>query len=153
MLIQYCDVLLMGLDLTAPRMEIRGNFSLRPNSQRDLQYFMSLEESPVKSRDYFGNHFPTHGWRVRLKRRLGVHILCTYLPTSLYAIAGWISFLIPPESVPGRMALLVTLLLVQVNTYLVVSEAAPSSPDVSSLSLWNVSGIFVVCPFHFLSQQ
>ncbi len=70
--------------------------------------------------------------------------MATYLPTSLFVMASWISFLIPPEMVPGRMALLVTLLLVQVNIFLQVAANAPTSPDLSSISMWNISCIFMV---------
>ncbi len=60
----------------------------------------------------------------------------TYVPTMFFVIASWISFLIPPEVVPGRMGMLVTLLLVQVNIALRVSSEAPRTPDVTALSLW-----------------
>ena len=36
----------------------------------------------------------------------------TYLPTALLTIASFISFLIPADVVPGRMALLVTIFLI-----------------------------------------
>ena len=39
----------------------------------------------------------------------------TYLPTALLTIASFISFLIPVDVVPGRMALLVTIFLMLVN--------------------------------------
>ena len=32
-----------------------------------------------------------------------------YLPSGLFVVVSWTSFLIPPEIIPGRMALLVTL--------------------------------------------
>ena len=42
------------------------------------------------------------------------HIFCRYLyiyylPSGLFVVVSWTSFLIPPEIIPGRMALLVTL--------------------------------------------
>jgi hypothetical protein len=35
-----------------------------------------------------------------------------YLPSGLFVVVSWVSFLIPPEVVPGRMAMLITLFLV-----------------------------------------
>ncbi len=40
-----------------------------------------------------------------------------YLPSSLFVIVSWVSFLIPPEIVAGRMAMLITLLLVLINLF------------------------------------
>jgi hypothetical protein len=37
-----------------------------------------------------------------------------YLPSFMFVVVSWISFLVKPEIVPGRMALLVTLFLVLV---------------------------------------
>jgi hypothetical protein len=38
-----------------------------------------------------------------------------YLPSFMFVIVSWISYLVKPEVVPGRMALLVTLFLVLVK--------------------------------------
>ncbi len=38
-----------------------------------------------------------------------------YMPSTLFVVISWVSFIIPPEMVAGRMATLLTLLLVQVN--------------------------------------
>ena len=52
-----------------------------------------------------------------LKRRHLDHILLSFFPTTCLVVLSWISFLIPPYIVPGRMVLLVTLLLVVISTY------------------------------------
>jgi hypothetical protein len=41
--------------------------------------------------------------------------------SGLFVIVSWISFLIPMDVIPGRMALLVTLFLVLVNIFNTVS--------------------------------
>ena len=40
-----------------------------------------------------------------------------YLPAGMFVVVSWVSFLIKPEVVPGRMALLVTLFLVLINIF------------------------------------
>jgi hypothetical protein len=45
------------------------------------------------------------------------YITLYYLPSSLFVIVSWVSFLIPPEIVAGRMAMLITLLLVLINLF------------------------------------
>lgn len=48
---------------------------------------------------------------ILLRRKLSYHLIQTYLPSTLFIIVSWLSFLVPPESVPGRMALCMTTLL------------------------------------------
>ena len=50
------------------------------------------------------------------RRSITPFIMNTYLPTCLLTIASFIGFLIPVDMVPGRMALLVTIFLMLVNT-------------------------------------
>ena len=54
------------------------------------------------------------------------------------------SFLIPPESVSGRMTLLVTLSLVQVSIFNAVTENSPNVEGLSSISAWVLSCILFV---------
>ena len=52
-----------------------------------------------------------------LSRHVMSYIITYYLPSGLFVLVSWISFLIPPDIVPGRMALLITLFLVLVNIF------------------------------------
>ena len=52
-----------------------------------------------------------------LERRRADHILQTFQPIGCVVCLSWISFLIPPYIVPGRMVLLVTLILVIFSSY------------------------------------
>lgn len=47
-----------------------------------------------------------------------------------------IGFLIPPEAIPGRMALLITLLLCLVNILVHVVSHSPSSDFLTPISIW-----------------
>ena len=55
-----------------------------------------------------------------------------------------VSFLIPPEIVPGRMTLLVTLFLVLINIYNNVENKSPVSNTTNFLSLWMLICILFV---------
>ena len=59
-------------------------------------------------------------------------------------IAFQVSFLIPPEIVPGRMTLLVTLFLVLINIYNNIENHSPVSDTTTSLSLWMLVCILFV---------
>ena len=59
-----------------------------------------------------------------------------YLPSTLFVITSWVSFLIPPEVVPGRMALLVTLFLVLINIFNNVTNITPNTEGMTAISSW-----------------
>ncbi len=61
----------IALDGTSDEMVLDGNFSHTAKKQRELQYFMSVEQSPIKRMALIGGRFTTGGWRIRLKRREG----------------------------------------------------------------------------------
>ena len=42
-------------------------------------------------------------------------------------VVSWISFVVPPEVIPGRMALLITLFLVLVNIFNSVTTNTPKA--------------------------
>ena len=60
------------------------------------------------------------------------------------AECSWVSFLIKPEVVPGRMGLLVTLFLVLINIFNSVREQAPISSRLNAIDLYLVVCIFLV---------
>ena len=72
------------------------------------------------------------GDRVRNLSSTGIELLLTrnklkyiplyYLPSGLFVVVSWVSFLIPPEIVAGRMALLITLFLVLINIFSIVNR-------------------------------
>ena len=62
-----------------------------------------------------GNYSVT-GFEMVLTRRMSHYMITYYLPSSLFVVVSWTSFLIPSEDIQGRMALLVTLFLVLVSS-------------------------------------
>ena len=72
------------------------------------------------------------------------YLVQVYLPSGMFVITSWVSFLIKPEIVPGRMALLVTLFLVLINIFNSVRERAPISSSLNALDLYIVVCIFLI---------
>ena len=62
---------------------------------------------------------------------------CIYLSTQA-------SFLIPPEIVPGRMTLLVTLFLVLINIFTNITTNSPNVEGLTSISAWVIICILFV---------
>ncbi|GLG98292.1 Glutamate-gated chloride channel [Gryllus bimaculatus] len=80
-----------------------------------------------------GNVSALRVWLV-LHRHALSHVLEIYLPTGLFVVISWGSFLVKPEMVPGRMVLLVTNLLSLVTIFEAsrndVAPATAQVPDV-----------------------
>ena len=66
----------------------------------------------------FAGNYSVTGFEMVLTRRMSHYMITYYLPSSLFVVVSWTSFLIPSEDIQGRMALLVTLFLVLVSSQL-----------------------------------
>ena len=67
-----------------------------------------------------------------------------YLPSGLFVVVSWVSFVIPPEVVPGRMALLVTLFLVLTNIFNTITNVSPNVEGMTAISSWMIACMFFV---------
>jgi len=114
--------------------------------QRNLQYHVSFHdlEEDKRTIELTSGTYAACGFRVHLERKRHQLIFQVYLPCILFVVVSWISFLIRPSVVPGRMALLVTLFLVLVNVFNNVRSMAPST---SSSQLNAIDMYLVVCIF------
>ncbi|KAJ8897339.1 hypothetical protein PR048_002685 [Dryococelus australis] len=91
-----------------------------------------------------GNVSALRFW-VILQRELTNYLLETYIPTGLFVIVSWGSFLINPEMVPGRMVLLVTNLLSLITLFEATRTSSPPCVGVKSMDVWVLGCIsFVV---------
>jgi glycine receptor len=65
----------------------------------------------------FSGTYAACGFKIQLVRKQMQYLIQVYLPSCMFVVVSWVSFLIKPEVVPGRMALLVTLFLVLINIF------------------------------------
>lgn len=65
---------------------------------------------------FLGN-FTTVQLIIVLSRELISHIMSNYVPSSLFVMVSWCSFLVDPNIVPGRMVVIVTTLLSLITMY------------------------------------
>ena len=86
-----------------------------------------------------------------LERHFTSYIITYYLPSGLFVVVSWISFLIPPDIVPGRMALLITLFLVLVNIFNNINSNSPKAEGLTAIEIWMLACILFV--FGKKSQQ
>merc|ERR1712147_10039 len=88
------------------------------------------EEDKIFPAGPLGN-FSLAGFEMTLERHFTSYIITYYLPSGLFVVVSWISFLIPPDIVPGRMALLITLFLVLVNIFNNINPNPNPNPNPS----------------------
>ena len=67
-----------------------------------------------------------------------------YLPSLIIVMASWVSFVIPIHIVPGRTALLITLLLVLINQFGTITRVVPPSQSPTALTIWALCCILFV---------
>ena len=68
-----------------------------------------------------------------------------YCHAAIFVVASWTSFLIPPKVIPGRMGVLITLLLVLTNLFVTVVDSQPPSQNMTAVGLWCFSCAFFIC--------
>jgi len=114
--------------------------------QRSLQHFIQIEDLPQHFSivDLPSGSYASCGFQVRIQRKQMQFVVQVYLPSFMFVIVSWVSFLVKPEVVPGRMAMLVTLFLVLINIFNSVREGAPISSRLNAVDLYLVVCIFFV---------
>merc|ERR1712013_101043 len=102
------------------------------------------EQDRIFEAGALGN-FSLAGFEMILSRHVMSYIITYYLPSGLFVVVSWISFLIPPDIVPGRMTLLITLFLVLVNIFNNVTTNSPKAEGLTAIEIW----MLVCIPFVF----
>ena len=84
-----------------------------------LQYTIEIVKQPLNYRTITnrGRNYTRCGLAIVFTRSKTQLFFQVYLTTGMLVVVSWASFLINPNIVPGRMGLLVTLLLVLVNVF------------------------------------
>ena len=118
--------------------EIGGNeFELKTDGR--LDYDFKFESLPSSTFIDSGFEYALAQVKIDFKRteKSRTEIFEGYhLPTAIFAILSVLSFFIQPDSVPGRMGMLIMLYLIQSNSYIAVK--APPKRGFSILEIWFV---------------
>jgi len=112
-----------------------------------LDYAITINNLKEKDQLFNGGalgNFSLAGFELKLERHFMSYIITYYLPSGLFVVVSWISFLIPPDIVPGRMALLITLFLVLVNIFNNVTTNSPKAETLTAIEIWMLACILFV---------
>ena len=114
-----------------------------------LDYKIIIQKLSPENAIYLGGdiglgNFSLGGFEMQLSRYVSTYIITYYIPSTLFVIVSWISFLIPSDVIPGRMALLVTLFLVLVNIFNTVTTNTPKAEGLTAIEAWMLACILFV---------
>ena len=113
-------------------------------SDTNLQYAYKIDEFDGNITHQNNNSFSTVGFCLTLKRHYAKQILTYYFPSWIFVVVSWVSFIIPPGAIPGRMALLITTLLVLVNLLGNSLRSQPASKFATLIDYWFIGCILFV---------
>ncbi|XP_045125098.1 glycine receptor subunit alpha-2-like [Portunus trituberculatus] len=80
--------------------------------------------------------FPLVQMQVVLSRKLSYYLLNIYLPSALVVGVSWLTYLVPPRLVPGRMVLTITSLLTLVSMFNAAKAESPKVSYAKAIDVW-----------------
>merc|ERR1719192_2772847 len=112
-----------------------------------LDYDITINNLRKEDQIFIGGslgNYSLAGFEMILHRHVSHYLITYYLPSGLFVVVSWISFLVPADIIPGRMALLVTLFLVLVNIFNTVTTNTPKAEGLTAIEAWMLSCILFV---------
>merc|ERR1712156_198804 len=130
--------------------EFRDPKQSRESTERALQHSVKFRNLPKAQRivRLASGNYAACGFQILLQRKHQPLIYQIYIPCILFVTVSWISFIIDPKVVPGRMSLLVILFLVIINVFNNVKASAPAA---ASSRLNAIDRFIVTCIFSIFS--
>lgn len=120
----------------------------RVSTERALQHAVTFNKLSKKHRivRLASGDYAACGFQIYLQRKHQPLIYQIYIPCCLFCTVSWISFIIDPKVVPGRMSLLIILFLVIINVFNNVRSSAPSaaSSKLNAIDKFMMTCIFMI---------
>jgi len=126
---------------------LRAKFDGKSENSIPLDFAIKIRElTPKDSILIFegAGNFSLAGFEMVLDRHVSTFIFTYYLPSALFVVVSWISFLIPVNAISGRMILLVTLIFVLINIYNTVTTNTPIAEVPTAIAVWMSACILFV---------
>merc|ERR1711953_1396764 len=103
-----------------------------------LDYSVEIQKLPKGEQNYQAptGNYSVAGFKLILVRKISHYIITCYLPSAMFVLVSWISFLIPADIVPGRMTLLITIFLVLVNIFNTITTNIPKAEGPTAIEAW-----------------
>jgi len=145
--IQICKFKVGSFNYPMSKITFLSEFTPNDDSIKSiLDYkitFKALEPSDTHYQA-IGMNYSTTGFQLVLTRKMSFYIVTYYLPSGLFVVVSWISFLVNPEIIPGRMTLLVTIFLVLINIHNTIQTNSPKAEGLTAIECWVIACIIFV---------
>ena len=89
---------------------------------------ISLQDTVKKAWSHDG-YYSVVGIKIDLVSRYRKYLFVYFIPTTMFTLTSWVSYLLPPTSYPARTSLLVTVFLCQVGIFTAAIKDTPSSDE------------------------
>ncbi|TRY80782.1 hypothetical protein TCAL_13054 [Tigriopus californicus] len=132
-----CHLKLTSFSHDTNEMILNGGYTYNQDNQRALPFKVAI--SRMKDSDVYRGHnsnYSMFALEIRLRRYVSPYILSCFLPTGIFVVVSWVSFLIPADIIAARIVLLVTLVLVLINKFNYVTERIPVARQETALEFW-----------------
>jgi len=145
--VQVCLFQVGSFNYDNTKMVFNDSFIAEEGAIRSvLDYAIQIRMLPEKNKNYMAltGNYSVAGFELTLKRKVSHYIITCYLPSGMFVIVSWISFLIPPDIVPGRMTLLITVFLVLVNIFNTITTNIPKAEGLTAIEAWVIVCVLFV---------
>ena len=105
-------------------------FYKKGNSRRTQGYNVQvryLEDDLTAKGELIPGNFSIVGIRIDFEGKSEQYIFNYFVPTTMFTVTSWFSYLLPPTSYPARTSLLVTIFLCQIGIFTSAIKETPSS--------------------------
>ena len=111
-----------------------------------LDYDIDIKELAPDETHYvaLNMNYSVAGFEMTLTRKMSFYVITYYLPSGLFVLVSWISFLVNPEVIPGRMTLLVIIFLVLINMFNTIQSNSPTAEGITAIESWVIACIIFV---------
>ena len=95
----------------------------------DFFYFfinIYVQDTVKKSWSRDNTYFSVVGIKIDLVSRFRKYLFVYFIPTTMFTLTSWVSYLLPPTSYPARTSLLVTVFLCQVGIFTAAIKDTPN---------------------------
>ena len=86
---------------------------------------ISLQDTVKKAWSHDG-YYSVVGIKIDLVSRYRKYLFVYFIPTTMFTLTSWVSYLLPPTSYPARTSLLVTVFLCQVGIFTAAIKDTPN---------------------------
>ncbi|XP_040575478.1 glycine receptor subunit alpha-2-like [Lepeophtheirus salmonis] len=146
--IQVCKFQVGSFNYDMNKMIFFNDFipSKQNSQQTTLDYQVNFQDLRPDETHYLalGMNYSVAGFQIILTRKVSFYIVTYYLPSALFVLVSWISFLVNPEVIPGRMTLLVTIFLVLINIFNTIQTNSPKADGLTAIEAWVIACIIFV---------